>query len=163
MKDEALIKTGKDVRVVFRHFPLQSHDWAQQAAMGAACAQFQSEGAFWSLHDALFAQQSTISAPRATGRIREIAAQVPSIEQSTFRNCMDRQMSLGVVLRDKHLGQQIGISGTPSIFLNGRSILGISSANQFHQLLVEEIELTRSKNAGAHRLVVPYSALISHQ
>ena len=136
---EPLIRNGTDARLVFRHMPLPMHPWAQPAAQAAACAQFQSSTAFWAFHDALFLNQSQITEQNISARLSGIGAGIPGLDQTKFKECMDRQMSLGAVLRDKELAQHSGVTGTPTIFVNGRMITGVGSAAEFHKLLVNAI------------------------
>ncbi len=61
--EQLLQRYPNDVRLVYAHFPLDMHAWAQPAAVAATCAARQSPDAFWTLHDAYFAgQQQTTEA-----------------------------------------------------------------------------------------------------
>ena len=144
LREESLIRNGVDVRLVFRHMPLPMHPWAQQAAQAAACAQFQSGTAFWAFHDALFRDQPQITQQNISARISGIGAGIPGIDQTKFKECMDRQMSLGVVLRDKDLAQHSGATGTPTVFVNGSMIPGMGGAAEFHKLLESAIHKQRA-------------------
>ncbi len=144
LRAEPLIRNAKDVRLVFRHMPLSGHQWAQQAAQVAACAQFQSGVVFWALHDALFLNQSTITQENVSEKVTALAASIPTLDQTKFKECVDRQMSLGVVLRDKDLATHSGVTGTPTIFVNGRIIPGIGNAAEFHKLLENAIQDQRT-------------------
>ncbi len=147
LKDDSFIQSGKDVRLVFRHFPLPQHNWAQQAALGAACAEFQNATAFWAFHDSLFAEQNSITADNITAKIKTIASGIPSLDQSSFATCVNRQISLGVVLSDKALASKIGVAGTPTIFINGQLANGVNDASQLHEQLSKRILESRSKSA----------------
>jgi len=50
---------AKDVRLIFRHFPLTMHPWAREAAVAAQCVSFQNVDAFWKMQDFFFAKQGT--------------------------------------------------------------------------------------------------------
>ena len=146
---EPLIATGDKVRVVFRHMPGTRHDWAQKAAEAAACAQLQNGEAFWRLHDALFEYQEEITAANFDSRLGEFASGINSLDPQDFGNCLDRQMSLGMVLRDRQLGAALGVKGTPTIFINGELQVGLPDAVDFHNRLVKAID-EASAHAVAH-------------
>lgn len=146
---EPLLVAGRDVRLVFRHMPLAQHDWAEQAAQAAACAQFQSQAAFWHLHDALFVNQNRVSRENVNDEVLELASKTPGLDLAQFRTCVDRQMSFGAVIRDRDLGVKAGVSGTPTLFLNGEPLPGIKDPAQLHQLLTEALERVRARQTQA--------------
>jgi choline dehydrogenase-like flavoprotein len=61
---------GKDVRWVYKHFPLRSHPWAEPAAVASECArQIGGNDAFWQIHDAYFAEQEGFTADNHRERV----------------------------------------------------------------------------------------------
>ena len=138
LKEETMLKPGGGARLVFRHMPLEQHDWAMKAAEAGACAGFQSVGAFWAMHDALFAGQEGLTAANVDGRVREMAAGIPGLDVATFGMCMERQMSLGAVIRDRELGRRLGVTGTPAVFVNGREVEGIRDGAGLHAAIAGE-------------------------
>ena len=100
------------VRLVFHHLPLTNHSWARMAAEGAACAQLQSSDAFWSLHDQLFAEQSRLTAENIKDHLFEYANHAP-LEIQLFRECLQSQMSVGLVLQDLDLASTYDVRGHP--------------------------------------------------
>jgi protein-disulfide isomerase len=131
---ELLLKSGDSVRLVFRHMPMPQHGWAQLAAQAAACTEFQSSEAFWALHDRLFDNQGTIAPADASKRINDQAAGVPGLNMEHFQECLDRQMSLGAVVRDREMGKRVGVVGTPAVFLNGLQIPGVRNGAELHSI-----------------------------
>ncbi len=132
LAEEPMLKPGGGARLVFRHMPLARHDWAMKAAEAAACAGFQNAGAFWAMHDALFAGQERLTAANVDGRVREMAAGIAGLGVAAFEVCMERQMSLGAVIRDRELGTRLGVRGTPAVFVNGRQVEGIRDGAGLH-------------------------------
>jgi cyclophilin family peptidyl-prolyl cis-trans isomerase/protein-disulfide isomerase len=109
-----------DVRVVFRHFPLSSHDKAQLSAQAAEAAAQQ--GAFWEMHDLLFASQAEWS-PLAEDAFRAwLADQALALELDVeqFTDDLDSQEVIERVQRDLDEASAIGLPGTPSLILNGQ-------------------------------------------
>jgi protein-disulfide isomerase len=148
MSEDAVLQGNRQVRQVYRHLPLSQHSWARTAAEAAACAQFQSANAFWSLHDLLFADQAKITAEDVTSRIFEMAARISTIDQKAFRECVDGQMALGAVMKDIHIAEHLNVSATPTIFVNGKQ----TTLSGLHSTLLEEL-----KKAGANRGSPPSS------
>lgn len=134
---EPMLMPGGRARLVYRHMPLEQHEWALKAAEAAACAGFQSAGAFWAMHDGLFAGQGQLTVGNLDGRVREMAAGIQGLDAVAFGECMGRQMSLGAVVRDRELGRRLGVDGTPAVFVNGRRVDGIRDGAGLHGALVE--------------------------
>ena len=132
---EPLVASGGKVRLVFRHMPMHAHEWAQKAAEAAACAQIQNADAFWRLHDALFENQDKITADKVAQTVDYLAAQIETLNIRDFRDCLRRQTSLGMVLRDRQLGTLVGVKGTPTMFINGEPLTGLPDAAELHRRL----------------------------
>jgi len=142
---EPLITDGK-ARLVFRHMPMQSHKWAQKAA---ACAQLQNSDAFWRLHDSLFDNQEKITADNVAQEVDDLAALIEPLNILQFRDCLRRQTSLGMVLRDRQIGTQAGVKVTPTMFINGEPLTGLPDAAELDRRLVEALEGMHASTAAA--------------
>lgn len=136
LAEEPLLGDGGKVQLVFRHMPLSGHPWAAKAAKAAACAEFQSRDAFWSLHDSLFENQGSITVDNASKQIFELASGIKALNIETFRKCVDQDMSLGVVLRDEELAHQMGVRGTPTIFLDGEQLPRALDRSSLHRAII---------------------------
>lgn len=120
------------IRTVFKFFPLSSiHPWAQAAAEAAACVYFQSPPAFWKVHDYLFQHQSAQAAESVAASVEAAAAAAPGFDRARYQSCLALRKSAGIVARDRALGQQLGVTGTPTLFINGRRYVGMGSAAAF--------------------------------
>jgi protein-disulfide isomerase len=137
---EPLVASRAKVRLVFRHMPMPSHEWAQKAAEAAACAQLQNGDAFWRLHDALFENQERITGDNVGQEVDAMASQIETLKISDFRDCLRRQTSLGMVLRDRQLGMAVGVKGTPTLFVNGEPLPGLPDAAELHRRLASAIQ-----------------------
>ncbi|MBI2873494.1 MAG: DsbA family protein [Firmicutes bacterium] len=114
--DERYIATGK-ARMVYRHFPFLGMEsvWAAEAA---TCAS--NQGAFWSYHDLLFAnQQGENRGVFQQERLKEFAGRL-GLERNEFDRCLDSRETLELVRRDFELGKAAGVQGTPTFFINGK-------------------------------------------
>jgi len=125
------------IRLVFHHLPLTVHPWARTAALGAACAQLQSSEVFWALHDQLFDNQNAISADNVRTKLVELAKGVKGLDLAAYQNCLDNDLSLGLVFRDMNLATTVNVNATPTLFINGRRLEGIKDEAQLRELIAE--------------------------
>ena len=111
---EGLLRAfGRDLQLVFRHFPLsQVHPVAEEAAQAAEFAG--AHGAFWPMHHALFANQPQLSLPV----IFAIAGAL-NLPQPALRQALEAQTYAGKVREDFLGGVRSGVNGTPCFFING--------------------------------------------
>jgi protein-disulfide isomerase len=118
---------GHDVRLVFRHNPLPFHADAMPAAEAAmeAYAQRGPVG-FWTMHDLLFENQRALD--RAS--LEQYAAQV-GLDLARFRMALDGHVHQAAIAADQQLATQLGARGTPSFFINGRSLVGAQPFEAF--------------------------------
>lgn len=108
-----------DVLVVFKHFPLypQPHKNAQVASIASEAAGAQ--GKFWPYHDILYEKQddwAELDDPK--GKFAEYA-QTVGLDVERFKKDLDAEINLKVIEADKKFGTEIGIKGTPTIYING--------------------------------------------
>ncbi len=107
-----------DVKIVYKHMPLTDiHDHAQQAAEASMAAAAQ--GKFWEYHDILFANQSALD----TNNL-EAYAQQAGLDVAKFKADMAKGVGRDIISRDANEGRQAGVSGTPSVFINGLKYQG---------------------------------------
>jgi protein-disulfide isomerase len=124
-----------EVRIVFRHYPLRNlHPRAQQAAEAAICAQDQ--GSFWEYHDSLYGNQRALEVSDLKRRAADLG-----LDTATFNTCLDSGRKYDFVQRDVDDGRGAGVTGTPTLFINGRFMSG--PAPRQIQTVIED-ELTRS-------------------
>ena len=101
------------VRLVFKHYPLSAHHNALPAARAAVAAG--NQGKFWEMHDMLFEHQDALTEEDLEGYAERIGLDV---EQ--FRADMRSEETQRVIERDRAQGRELGVTGTPTIFVNGR-------------------------------------------
>jgi protein-disulfide isomerase len=154
IQKEVLAKDSGQIRIVFHYLPLSMHEWARPAALGAACAMLQNQEAFWELHDMLFENQASITSENISSKLLKYAALVKTIDKGTFRNCLENEMSLGLVLRDINLAASNQITGTPTLFINGRRVQGVKNTAELSSLIEEA-------TASTSRALAPNSNAIS--
>ncbi len=121
-----------DVRIVFRHSPLPFHPNAAPAAEAAVAAEWQ--GKFWEMHDKLFANQQALERAGLEARAAELGLDLPA-----FRQALDTHAPKARVDADLALGKMIGVRGTPTFFIDGRSVLGAQPFAEFKKVIDDEI------------------------
>ena len=110
---DALVENDPDVRLTFFFYPLRSSGPSILSAQAAHEAFVQ--GRFWSYAQALYAQPR----PPERGDLVALAQQI-SIDEAALAAALDDERHEATVLADKHLGESIGIRGTPAIYIEGR-------------------------------------------
>jgi protein-disulfide isomerase len=124
------------VRLVYRDFPLSSHPQARPAAEAAHCAHEQ--GKFWAYHDALFAQAPDLK----TSDYGTLADRL-GLNQTEFTACLAGTRPKAAVARDLADAQGLGLSGTPTFFINGRYLSGFQSLETLRQHIERELPAIR--------------------
>ena len=139
---ESLSKAdARAVRVVFKQYPLAGHAHSQFAARAAIAAGDQ--GKFWEMHDALFADQQSGLGP---DRVRELAKGL-GLDMHRFETDLASQATASRLARDQAQAEQLGLDGTPFIFVNGRrfDLKLFDLAEDLPPWIETEVELTRSR------------------
>jgi len=108
---------GDKLRLVWFDFPLPAHSHALIAAIAARCAGEQHQ--FWPYHDALMSGREGLGA----GNLLDLADRL-GLDPSNFRQCLAERKYQGVVESDIDTGDALGLSGTPTLIINGRVYTG---------------------------------------
>jgi protein-disulfide isomerase len=112
------------VRVVFKDFPLeQLHPWARTAALAGRCAYQQDPKAFWKMYDFIYDNQEIISAANAWTKMMDYAGQ-SGVDADAFKTCMASPEVGAAVDASRANGQLLDVNSTPTVFVNGRRIVG---------------------------------------
>jgi NhaA family Na+:H+ antiporter len=109
---------GSQLRVVVRHFPLESiHGEARDAAIAAECAADQ--GRFEAMDERLFASQDSLGIiPYAV-----LARRAGVVDTAAFSRCLLAPAAARRVSADVSAGEGLGITGTPTVLLNDKQYL----------------------------------------
>jgi protein-disulfide isomerase len=112
------------VRVVYKYFPLTNiHPWAETAAVGAQCAYKQSPEAFWKMYDSIFSNQDLISPENVWDKLTQFASQA-GLNTDTFKVCLSSDEAKKAVDEDHQEGIDLGVNSTPTLYINGRPLVG---------------------------------------
>ncbi len=131
--NELLKRYDGKIRVVHKDLPLDAiHPQARPAAEAARCAGEQ--GKFWDYHDRLYANGSKFTVEEFKGAAKEVGLDVDG-----FEKCFASGKFKGAVQKDLLQGAQLGLTGTPAFFINGREISGAQPLEAFAAIIDEEL------------------------
>ena len=124
---DLLARRPKEVRVIYRHFPLDEscneavprtiHRQACRAAEAAECAARQ--GRFAEMIDQIFDNQSQLF----EAKLLKMAASI-GLDQAEFEACLKGRQALSQVVADSQAGARLHLTSTPTLFINGRKVRG---------------------------------------
>jgi protein-disulfide isomerase len=134
------------VRIVFKDFPIEAlHPWARTGALAGRCAYQQDPSAFWKMYDAIYDNQEIISAENAWTKMIEFAGQA-GLNADTFRACMASPEAAAAVDASRTNGQRLEVNSTPTVFVNGRRLVGADPHLLEQYIQYELAQLKSSKS-----------------
>ena len=122
---------GREVRLVFKHLPLEGHRNSLPAARAAYCAAEQDR--FWQFHDALFAA-GNLSPPVFEQIASDLGLGLPK-----FQECVASERSRAAVVKDIEAAGLLRLDSTPSFVVNGKVIKGALSFAVFQKIIEQEL------------------------
>lgn len=129
---QVLDKYPDKVKLVVKNFPLASHKYAYKAATASLAANIQ--GKFWEFHSQLFKNYNAIN----DAKIQDIAKEL-GFNMEKFNKDMQSPAIKSLIERDLDNGRQAGVRGTPTIFINGKT-LRIRSLPEIYQVIEAELK-----------------------
>jgi protein-disulfide isomerase len=109
-----------DLRVIFSHYPLSTHQHAFEAALASEAADLQ--GRFWEMHDLLYREQSSWSKAPDVRPLFNSYAGILGLNIDRFKKDMESEPVKARVTSDQTRAASLGVSTTPSIFINNRAV-----------------------------------------
>ncbi len=135
---EHLLSDGHpNVRIIYRAFPLPSHPWSLEAAAMAACVQAQNKDAFWRLVGNLFQNQPTLTLQTLPVKVDSWLRDDKSIDETKFKACLENGQGKRLVDRDLALGKKVGVTVTPTSFINGMRFEGATDETTLKNLVLK--------------------------
>jgi len=118
---EALVAAEPNARFVFQNFPLEMHNWAAKGAAYADCVGRASNDAFWKFIAKDYETQSDITAENADEKLTALA-DAAGVKGSEIAACAAKPETKARVDASIALGKSVDVTGTPTLFINGRKI-----------------------------------------
>jgi protein-disulfide isomerase len=135
LEKELLPKYKDKVRLVFKEFPLVSiHDWSTTAALATQCAYAMDPQTFLPLRAMIFENQAGLKVTNIRDMLLTYGERV-GLDRRKLADCIDSKESLPRVEQGATEGQRLGIVSTPTCFINGKPILGLSSPEDFYKVV----------------------------
>lgn len=135
--DKILETYGKRVRLVHRDFPLEGHTDALPAARAARCAGEQKK--FWEYQRGLMTEPGDLGPADLAARAKRLA-----LDETAFGTCLGSERHAAEVKADLDAGMRLGVSGTPTYFVNGRMITGARPFEAFVEIIDAELAASGS-------------------
>ena len=139
---DKLMSKEKNARLVFQNFPLQSHDWAAKAAAYADCVGRSSNDAFWKFMQGVYDAQSDILTTNADEKLTALADK-SGVKGSDIAACAAKPETASRVEHSVALGKSVDVTGTPTLFINGRKIANVAGLP--YDMLKQLVEFAAKK------------------
>ena len=138
------------VRLYFKDYPLEGlHPWAKAAAMGGRCVFQQNNDAFWQYHDYVFGHQEAITPENLKDQTLTWAKDAKGVDSIKLGACIDAKTTQAEVEKEIEEARALDITGTPTMFINGRRIGQTIEWPNLKIIIDTEIEYQKTaKNAG---------------
>jgi len=118
---EALVAAEPKARFVFQNFPLEMHNWAAKGAAYADCVGHASNEAFWKFVAKTYETQADITAENADEKLTALADGA-GVKGADIAACATTPVTKAHVDASLALGKAVNVTGTPTLFINGRTI-----------------------------------------
>ena len=133
---EILAAFPNDVRLIYKQYPLNIHQYARQAAVASLAAHAQ--GKFWQMHDKLFGNYTAINQENIKRWAGEVGLDMARFEQEMLAGAYESSIQ-----KDMTDGAAAKVMGTPSLFINGKRVRD-RSFEGFKSAIQEELAALRS-------------------
>jgi protein-disulfide isomerase len=118
---EKLLAAEPNARFVFQNYPLPMHNWAAKGAAYADCVGRASSDAFWKFIQGTFDEQPNITESNADEKLTAIA-DTTGVKGADIAACAAKPDTRARIQKSVALGEEVGVTGTPAVYINGRKI-----------------------------------------
>ena len=118
---EGLVAAEPNARFVFQNFPLEMHNWALKAAYYSDCVGRASNDAFWKFVAKTYETQAEITLENADEKLTALA-NAAGVKGADIAACAVKPETKAQVDASIALGKLVDVTGTPTLFINGRKI-----------------------------------------
>ena len=140
------------VRLYFKDFPLeQIHPWAKAAAIAGRCVFRQSPAKFWEYHDWIYEKQSEITVENLKNQVLDFANNAKDLDTLQLGRCMDTKATEAEVNASIAEARELKVDATPTIFLNGRRLVGNYPWPNMEQIINGELNYQKSTASTAEK------------
>ena len=145
LRDNVPSKFPNQVHVYFKDFPLeQIHPWAKAASIAGRCIYRQSPAAFWKYHDWIYDHQAEINPDNLKTQVMDFAKTAQDVDGLQLGRCIDTKATEGEVDASLAEGRALHVDATPTVFLNGRRLVGNYPWQNIEQIVNGELNFQKS-------------------
>jgi protein-disulfide isomerase len=124
---DRLLTDLPNVRFIFQNFPLETlHPWAFKAATYADCVGRENNDAFWKFIHTVYQNQEQVTVENADQKLKEYATESGANGNQTA-TCAAQPATAERVRKSEALAMAMDVTGTPTLFVNGRKIQSIGT------------------------------------
>jgi len=138
---ETVVNTSHkgNVRLIFKHFPLNIHPWAMQAAIASDCVRRQNPKVFWPFVSDIYRDQGAINPQNLREHVATYVGQL-GLDQQVLNACIMAPAAEAQVTQDRDDGDAIGVNSTPTFLVNGIELAGLPSDKTFDYVINSELK-----------------------
>jgi protein-disulfide isomerase len=146
LRDNIPTQFPTQVHVVFKDFPLeQIHPWAKAAAIVGRCIEHQNLAAFWKYHDWIYDHQAEITQDNLKAQVMDFAGKgAPDVDAVQLGRCIDSKATEAEVDATLAEGHALHVDATPTVFINGRRLIGNYPWPNIDQIINGELSYQKS-------------------
>ena len=138
LETKVVPRYGNKLRIVFKEYPLPMHDWSFTAAIADQCAYEISPSSYLPLRTAIFKSQQLINITNLRDTLLSYGEQA-GLDRVQLAGCLDSKASLPRIQRDMAEAKRINVNQTPTLFINGRMMIGLPSDEAYFQAIDEAL------------------------
>jgi protein-disulfide isomerase len=134
LETQVVPRYGNKIRVVFKEYPLPMHDWSLTAAIACQCAYELNPSSYVPLRTAIFRNQQLINITNLRETLLSYGEQA-GVERVKLAGCIDAKSSYPRIQRDVAEAKRMSVNQTPTLFINGRMMIGLPSEQAYFQAI----------------------------
>jgi protein-disulfide isomerase len=134
LETQVVPRYGNKVRIVFKEYPLPMHDWSMTAAIANQCAYEMNPASYVPFRTAIFRNQQLINITNLRETLLSYGEQA-GLDRVKLAGCLDAKSSYPRIQRDVAEAKRINVDRTPTMFINGRMIVGLPSDEAYFQAI----------------------------
>ena len=152
LRQNLLAAFPTQVRLYFKDFPLeQIHPWAKAAAIAGRCVFRQSPTKFWEYHDWIYEKQGEITVENLKDQVLAFANSAKDLDSLQLGRCMDTKATEAEVDASIAQARELKVDATPTMFLNGRRLVGNYPWPNLEQIINGELNYQKSSKDAADK------------
>jgi len=145
LRENLLKAFPTQAKVYFKDFPLDSiHPWARPASIAGRCVYRQSPEAFWKYHDWIYEHQEEITPDNLKDKVMEFAKGASELDSLQLGRCMDTKATEADIDASVAQGHSLNVDATPTMFINGRRLVGNYPWPNLEQIINGELEFQKT-------------------